>query len=73
MNNKLQSLQNAADIVGATVHPVIQGKKERFTLTYNGTGISPVLDYDNMNHFILGMIKAKEIEAIAFKIKNTHN
>lgn len=61
MNNKLQSLQNAADNVGAIVHTVIQRKKERFTLTYNGTGISPVLDYDKMNHFILGMIRMKEL------------
>jgi hypothetical protein len=57
-----EALQNAADVVGLIVH--IQpphdkrNKKGYFYCTLYGTSISPVLDYSNLNHFILGYIKA---------------
>lgn len=34
---------------------------KKFFLTLHGTLISPTLNYDNMNHFILGFSKAKKI------------
>jgi hypothetical protein len=59
---KAQSLQNAADKLGLFVHIKHQTDKRKktplFFLTQNGVSISPVLDYSNMNHFILGYSKA---------------
>ena len=66
--NHLEPLQNAANAVklqGLTVVEMYQQDKRKtvpkFLLTYNGTSVSPVLDYDKMNYFILGFIRAKEI------------
>jgi hypothetical protein len=65
---ELQALQNAANSVklpGLGVKEKFTDDKRRtvryFFLTLNGTSISPVLDYDNMNHFILGFIRAEGI------------
>jgi hypothetical protein len=62
---ELQSLQNAADNVTigtATVHKHYFEDRRKTTnkyfLTINGTSCSPILDYEQMNHFILGMLKA---------------
>jgi len=38
-----------------------QIKKTKFVLTKNDTFISPVLNYDNMNHFLLGIYNCKNI------------
>lgn len=68
MNNELTALQNAADSMNLDRMEVKEkyfddkrktGKK--YYLTHNSTSISPVLDYSAMNHFILGMIRAKEL------------
>jgi len=57
-----EALQNAANTVKLTVHLQPQtdkrNKKGYFYCTLYGTSISPVLDYSNLNHFILGYIKA---------------
>lgn len=64
MNTQAQaeSLQNAANNLGLTVHIKQENDKRKktplFFLTENGVSISPVLDYSNMNHFILGYSKA---------------
>jgi len=65
---ELQALQNASNSVklpGLEVKEKFTDDKRRtvryFFLTLNGNSISPVLDYDNMNHFILGFIKAERI------------
>mgnify|MGYP000054711826 CR=1 FL=1 len=59
---KAQSLQNAANNLGLFVHIKHETDKRKktplFFLTQNGVSISPVLDYSNMNHFILGYSKA---------------
>lgn len=67
MNNELQALQNGCDyskIPNMKVHEkYFEDKRKtgkKYFLTIEGTTISPVLNYDNMNHFILGFLKAKE-------------
>lgn len=62
---EIQSLQNAlnsTEIQGLTIHEKIHEDKRRKVKKYfiqlNGTTYSPVLDYQNMNHFILGFLKA---------------
>ena len=37
---------------------------KKYYLTINNACISPVLDYDQMNHFILGFSKARELKNI---------
>ena len=67
LNTELQALQNAADSVklpGLQVHAKIfedKRKSNKYFLQYGNNTISPVLDYSNMNHFILGIIRAKEL------------
>jgi len=36
-------------------------KKPKFVLTKNDTFISPVLNYDKMNHFLLGIHNCKKL------------
>ena len=59
---KAQSLQNAANNLGLFVHIKHETDKRKktplFFFFFNGVSISPVLDYSNMNHFILGYSKA---------------
>lgn len=59
--DQAQSLQNAADKIGLFIHikhnTDKRKKKPLFFLSKNGVSISPVLDYLNMNHFILGYSK----------------
>lgn len=63
--NELESLQNAATPLGLEVHEKWthdkRRKVKRFYLTLNGNSISPVLDYSNLNHFILGFWKASNL------------
>lgn len=63
--NELESLQNAATNVGLKVHEKLTHDKRRkakcFYLTLNGSSISPVLDYSNLNHFILGFKKGRNL------------
>lgn len=63
---ELQALQNAANatnIEGIKVHEYLMDDKRKTIKKYfvnvpnNGT-ISPKLDYEQMNHFLIGMIKA---------------
>ena len=60
---EIQALQNAADSVKL---PGLQYNAKmmllnKYFLQYGNNTISPVLDYSNMNHFILGIIRAKEL------------
>ena len=60
---ELQALQNASTGLSLTVHEkYTQDKRKtvgRYFLTdRNGTTVSPVLDYEQMNHFILGWSRA---------------
>jgi hypothetical protein len=65
MNHELTALQNATSsirVFGIKVNEKYiedkRKKKKMYFLTIFGNSISPVLDYDNMNHFILGFSKA---------------
>ena len=55
----------ARDNVGLVIHEKYQEDKRRtvnkYFATLDGISISPVLDYENLNHFILGFSKAKSI------------
>lgn len=63
---ELESLQNFADKLGLVVHQfnsVDKRKtKKKYFLVLDGVSISPVLDYTNLNHFMLGFHKAKELQ-----------
>jgi len=63
--NQLEALTNAckySEIKGLMVEQIdIPGDKvERVRCRYQGTVISPVLSYDRLNHFILGIINFKK-------------
>lgn len=62
---ELESLQNAATPLSLEVHEKWTDDKrrkvKRFYLTLNGSSISPVLDYSNLNHFILGFTKGRNL------------
>jgi hypothetical protein len=66
--SNLLALHNAANsvgLIGLKVHEKFNEDKRRsikkYFLTHCGMTISPVLNYDNMNHFILGFSKAKDL------------
>jgi len=60
---KKQALQNFADNFGLEVNDYLSNdrrKKQKYFLTKNGTSISPKLDYNGINHFLLGMLAAEK-------------
>lgn len=61
-----EALQNFADKLGLVVNQfnsVDKRKtKKKYFLVLDGVSISPVLDYTNLNHFMLGFHKAKELQ-----------
>lgn len=62
---QLESLQNAANVVGLTVHQkhFYEDKRKKVPMFFLNRGketVSPVLDYSNLTHFILGWIKCKQ-------------
>ena len=68
MKTELEYLKNAvisSNITGLQVHENFEQDKRkriaRFFLTINKISISPVLDYTNMNHFILGLSTAYKL------------
>lgn len=67
-NAQQESLQNAVNstkLERLTIHKYLQSDKRKttplFVLALNNCSISPVLNYDKMNHFILGFSKALKI------------
>ncbi len=62
---EIEALQNAGNNVGLVIHEKFQEDKRRtvnkYFATLDGISISPVLDYENLNYFILGYIKASTI------------
>lgn len=65
---EIQALQNSADYLNIGALKVIEWysndkrkTNKKYYLTLEGTTISPVLDYEQMNHFLLGMHRMKEI------------
>ena len=59
---EIQALQNAATAIGLTIHEKYQDDKrktvKKYFATKGGVSVSPVLDYENLNMFLLGWIKA---------------
>jgi hypothetical protein len=62
---ELEALKNATSGLGLEVHEKQQEDKRRtvkmYFLQIGKTSISPVLDYENMNHFLLGYRRAAQI------------
>ena len=64
MTTELEALQNAASVCGLQIHEKTQDDKRRTVRRYfaqqgHGT-VSPVLDYEQMNHFLLGWIRCQQ-------------
>lgn len=63
-NKQLEALNNAAKTIGGVVHEKVFEDRRKtskyYFLTINNVTQSPVLNYENMNHFLLGWIKSKE-------------
>ena len=58
MQTEIESLQNAANDLGIVIHQKqYEDKRQKIKKYFAVIGkisISPVLDYGNMNHFLLG-------------------
>ena len=59
-----QALQNAASNVNLTIHLYFQQDKRKtvpyFYATKNGTSVSPRLNYENMQSYLLGWIHSQK-------------
>lgn len=62
---ELAALLNAADPLGLTVVEYQQHDNrktvKKYYLSLHGVSVSPVLDYEQLNYFLLGMHRGKEI------------
>lgn len=70
MNTEIEALQNAANNINLTIHERITSDKRKTVKYYfanrGNETVSPTLDYENMNHFLLGWNKC--VKYINFKI-----
>lgn len=61
---ELEALQNAANTAGLTIHERYQPDKRKKTKMYfankGDETVSPVLDYEQLNHFLLGWIRCSQ-------------
>lgn len=68
---EIQALQNFANDLELFVHEKFEQDKRKTTkkyfLTLNGTSVSPVLDYENMNAFLMGWLNCTKHGANAPK------
>ena len=64
--NEIEALKNAANDLELFVHEKHTTDKRKtvkmYFLTQNGATISPTLDYNQMNHFLLGFRKAINLQ-----------
>lgn len=55
---EIEALQNAANDLGIEIRTKYQEDRRRsinkYFAMYKGNSVSPVLDYDQMNYFLLG-------------------
>jgi len=62
---EIQALQNAANLIGLTIYEKFTQDKRKTVKLYfaqlEKQTISPVLNYDNMNHFLLGFINCAKL------------
>lgn len=64
MNHELQALQNFGDKFGMKIIEHINNdkrKKRTYFASINNISVSPVLGYNELNHFLLGWNKAASI------------
>ena len=68
MNKELEGLQNHVNSCYEpllSVHEYVNHDRRKtikhYFLTVNGTTISPILNYESMNHFLLGFNKALKL------------
>lgn len=64
---ELQALQNAADTFKGVVTPHYfedKRKATKYILSINKIRISPILDYEGLNLFMLGLIRGMNINNI---------
>ena len=68
MNNELQALQNFCTSINfnLTVYEYMEFDKRKSITKYylrykDGASISPKLDYNQMNHFLLGFMRCKKL------------
>lgn len=63
--NYLQNLVNSIKLTGLSIHEKgTQDKRKTvkyYFLQLGNSTLSPCLDYENMNHFLLGFFKAKKL------------
>jgi hypothetical protein len=63
-STELNALQNAANKIGLVIQEYFFEDKRKTSKKYfarkDNTSVSPVLDYKNMNYFLLGWIRATE-------------
>jgi hypothetical protein len=62
--NELESLQNCANLIGAKVHLWNESDKRKtcnkYFLQVENETVSPKLDYEQLNHFMLGWIRSEK-------------
>ena len=68
MDNELQALNNAANRLGLIVARKFtddkRNKVQKYFASFRGVSISPVLPYTELNMFLLGFGKAREVNAV---------
>ena len=77
---EIEALQNAANSCNIEALKVntkyFEDKRksiQKYFLTINGVSISPILDYEQMNHFILGFSKAMKFNLEPIQTKTPLN
>lgn len=71
--NEQQALQNAANSIGGVINIRIHEDrriKHKYYLTIDGTCVGPNLNYENMNHFLLGYNIAAKANPMRERIKS---
>lgn len=65
IENQTEALQNFATTLGLTVHVKHyyedKRKQPKYFLSKDKTSISPVLDYNGLNNFMLGYSRCKQL------------
>jgi hypothetical protein len=71
---ELQALQNAANCIGLTIHEKHPEDKRKTVKKYFAQRgietVSPVLDYENLNHFLFGWIMANKASLKNFVVRS---
>lgn len=64
MNTELEALQNAANLIDLVIHEKFIEDKRKTLKKYFAQSeketVSPVLDYEQMNHFLHGWIRCEK-------------